>query len=82
LYAGEDIAFCQALKKVGRFVVPKPLVVTSARKLDVVSMWEVLRLAATIALRGPYYESEAILDIMYGRRAQECRKSSSVAGDG
>jgi len=26
LYAGEDIAFVQALKKVGRFVVPKPTV--------------------------------------------------------
>src|SRR4051794_9072277 len=32
-YAGEDMAFCQALKKVGRFVVPGPTVVTSARKL-------------------------------------------------
>jgi glycosyltransferase involved in cell wall biosynthesis len=36
LYAGEDIAFIQALKKVGRFVVPKPTVVSSGRKLSVV----------------------------------------------
>src|SRR6266700_5861131 len=72
LYAGEDIAFCQALKKVGRFVVPKPTVVTSGRKLDVVSPWELMVLLLTIALRGPRYESKKVLDILYGRRAQAC----------
>src|SRR6266516_7863455 len=35
LYAGEDIAFCQALTKVGHFLVPKPTVVTSGRRLAV-----------------------------------------------
>src|SRR5258706_5803605 len=70
LYAGEDIAFCQALQKVGRLVVPKPTVITSARKLDVVGPWEVIVLVLTIALRGPRYESKKILDILYGRRAQ------------
>jgi hypothetical protein len=39
LYAGEDLAFVQALKKVGRFVVPKATVVTSARKLGVAGPW-------------------------------------------
>jgi len=66
LYAGEDIAFCQALKKVGRFVVPRPTVVTSARKLAVVSPWDVLVLVLTIAVRGPRYESKKIVDILYG----------------
>ncbi len=31
LRAGEDMAFCQAIKKVGRFVVPGPAVITSAQ---------------------------------------------------
>src|SRR5262249_32704272 len=74
MYAGEDLAFVRALKKVGRFVVLKPKVVTSGRKLNVVSPWDVIKLALIIALRGPHYESKWVLDILYGRRAQDCRK--------
>ena len=74
MYAGEDLAFVQALKKVGRFVVLKPKVVTSGRKLDVVGPWDVLKLALTIALRGPHYESKWVLDILYGRRAQDSKR--------
>ena len=74
LYAGEDIAFCQALKRVGRFVVPKPTVVTSGRKLAVVGPWEVMVLLLTIAIRGPRYENKMVLDILYGRRSQDCKR--------
>jgi glycosyltransferase involved in cell wall biosynthesis len=73
LYAGEDIAFVQALKKVGRFVVLKPTVMTSGRKLDVAGFWEVVGLVLRIAIRGSRYESKWVRDILYGRRAQECR---------
>ena len=69
LCAGEDMAFCQAVKKVGRFVVPGPTVITSARKLKVVSPWEVISLLVTILIRGPKYESRWIIDILYGDRA-------------
>jgi hypothetical protein len=79
LYAGEDMAFCQAIKKVGRFVVSAPTVVTSARKLKVVTPWEVIRLLVTIAIRGPRYESKWIFDILYGPRAQACRKPTDPA---
>lgn len=74
LSAGEDLAFVQALKKVGRFVVLGPKVVTSGRKLDVVGPWDVIKLAATILVRGPRYESGWVRDILYGRRAEECRR--------
>ena len=74
LRAGEDLGFVLALKKVGRFVVPKPAVVTSGRKLSVVGPWEAVMLLVRIALRGPRYENGKTLDFMYGRRAQECRK--------
>jgi glycosyltransferase involved in cell wall biosynthesis len=74
LYAGEDIAFIQALKKIGRFVVPKPTVVTSGRKLDEVGPSEVMVLMLTIALRGPRYENKKVLDFLYGRRAQDCKR--------
>ena len=79
MYAGEDIAFIQALKKVGRFVVLKPMVITSGRKLDVVGPWEVMGLMLRMAVRGPHYESEKTLDFIYGRRAQECRKLAKSA---
>src|SRR5579859_2698674 len=69
LYAGEDIAFVQALKKAGRFVVLKPTVVTSGRKLNVVGPWEVAGLMLKIAIRGSRYESKWVLDILYGQRA-------------
>ena len=74
LYAGEDIAFVRALKKVGPFVVPRPKVASSGRKLTVVGPWEGLGLMLTIAIRGARYESEWVLDILYGKRSQECRK--------
>jgi GT2 family glycosyltransferase len=74
LYAGEDIAFVQALKKVGGFVVLKPKVISSGRKLNVVGPWHVLGLMVTIAIRGARYESKWVRDILYGRRAQECRR--------
>jgi glycosyltransferase involved in cell wall biosynthesis len=74
LRAGEDMAFCLAIKKIGRFVVPAATVVTSARKLNVVTPWEVISLLVTIAIRGPRYESSWIVDILYGPRAQACRK--------
>jgi glycosyltransferase involved in cell wall biosynthesis len=81
LRAGEDIAFVQALKKVGRFVVPKPTLVSSGRKLSVVGPWEVIALLARIVVRGPRYENKMTLDILYGSRAQQC-KNPVQAGSG
>jgi len=74
LYAGEDIAFVQAITKVGRFVVPKPTVVTSARKLRVAGPWAVLGLMLRIAVRGSRYDNTWVRDILYGRRAADSRK--------
>jgi len=74
LYAGEDIAFVKSLKRVGRFVVLGPRVITSGRKLEVARPWEVIRLLLRIAVRGPHYETEWVRDLLYGRRARECRK--------
>jgi len=82
LSVGEDIAFCQAIKKVGRFVVPKPKVVTSARKLGVVTPWEVLGLMATIVVRGARYESKWATDLIYGRKACEARNALALPSPG
>jgi glycosyltransferase involved in cell wall biosynthesis len=79
LRAGEDMAFCQAIKKVGRFVVPGPTVVTSARKLNVVSPGEISRLLVMILIHGPRYESTWIIDILYGPRAQAARTPTEAS---
>ena len=79
LYAGEDIAFVQALKKVGRFVVLKPTVITSGRKLSVAGPWQVISLMFRIAIRGARYESKWVLDILYGQRAQDSRRPPNAA---
>jgi hypothetical protein len=73
LYAGEDLAFIQALKRVGRVVIPRPTVITSARKLEVVGVGEILFLLLTVAIRGPHHTSRKGLDLFYGRRANACR---------
>ena len=79
LHAGEDLAFVQALKKVGRFVLAKPTVVTSARKLSAVGFWEAIAVLLAITFRGAHFQSEKTLDFIYGQRAQKCRKQSRAA---
>ena len=74
LYAREEITFIQALKKVGRFVVPRPTVVTSGRKFDVIGPWEAIAVLLAFAIRGPHLERRDRLDFLYGKRAQGCRK--------
>ena len=74
LYAGEEIAFIRALKKVGRFVVLRPTVITSGRKLDVLGPWEAIPLLFAIAIRGPYVKKRDGLDFLYGKRAQDSKK--------
>jgi glycosyltransferase involved in cell wall biosynthesis len=53
-FAGEEIALSRALKKQGRFVVLPLAIVTSPRKLEGRSPWQMLGLVARLALRGPW----------------------------
>ncbi len=52
-YAAEEAAFIRALKERGRFVVPKPEVVTSGRKLRANSCWKIIREAWRWVAAGP-----------------------------
>jgi hypothetical protein len=80
LFAGEDIAFIQALKRVGRVNIPQPKVITSGRKLDVVGVGEILFLLLAVVVRGPYHTSKKGLDIFYGQRAQASRIAAQPSG--
>ena len=53
LYGAEEIALSRTLGRRGRFVVLREVVTTSGRKLRAHSGWELLRVLAALALRGP-----------------------------
>jgi glycosyltransferase involved in cell wall biosynthesis len=68
-FAAEEAVFVRALKQHGGFLVVKPTVVTSARKLHAFSTWEILRESCRWLLRGPEaYRQRDGLDFWYGRR--------------
>ena len=68
-FAGEDAAFVSALKRRGRFAVPRPMVVTSGRKLRAYSAWRIMG-EAWRWIRGgkKAYQTREGLDLWYGER--------------
>jgi GT2 family glycosyltransferase len=77
LFAGEEIYFSQALKKLGRFRVLADPVVTSGRKLRMNSAGKILALSVGIVFRGKRgVRTRDKLDLWYdGRRETEPRTS-------
>lgn len=68
-FAGEDVAMSRALARVGRFVLLRPPVWTSARKLDTFTAGEHLALMLRVALRGRgVLRSREHLALWYERR--------------
>jgi glycosyltransferase involved in cell wall biosynthesis len=70
MFAAEEIAFVRRLKRVGRVAVPRPTVVTSGRKLRVLSNRALLRLLVRAALRPGSYRTREGLDAWYGELAR------------
>jgi glycosyltransferase involved in cell wall biosynthesis len=73
LFAGEEVYFSQALKKLGRFRVLADPVVTSGRKLRMNSARKILGMSVGIVLRGKQgVRSRDRLDLWYdGKRETE-----------
>jgi glycosyltransferase involved in cell wall biosynthesis len=67
-FAAEELGFTRALKRVGRFVIPRPLVITSGRKLKQVSAGTLLNLLVRVALRPADFRRREGLDLWYGPR--------------
>jgi glycosyltransferase involved in cell wall biosynthesis len=69
-FAGEEVYFTMALKKLGRFTVLREPVVTSGRKLRMYQRWEFLREFFGVLARGPRgVRSRAKLGLWYdGKR--------------
>jgi glycosyltransferase involved in cell wall biosynthesis len=77
-FAAEEEAFIRALKQQGRFVIPRPTVVTSGRKLRTHSGWQIIRASWRWMIAGPEsYQSRDGLEIWYGERAPDLHPPSS-----
>lgn len=71
-YAAEDVAMSRALRRLGRFVILRESVHTSARKVRTHGLRDHLRLFATFALHGrKALRSRDALDLWYGPRRDE-----------
>lgn len=84
LFAGEEVYFSQALKKLGRFLVLADPVVTSGRKLRMNSARRILGLSVGIILRGKRgVRSRDRLDLWYdGKRETKTRDPVSGSAPG
>jgi glycosyltransferase involved in cell wall biosynthesis len=73
LFAGEEVYFTMALKKLGQFRLLREPIVTSGRKLRMNSAWHILGRSVGIILRGKRgVRSRDKLDLWYdGRRETE-----------
>ncbi|MDQ3439611.1 MAG: glycosyl transferase family 2, partial [Planctomycetota bacterium] len=72
LYATEEVAFSQALKRLGRFVLLREAVTTSGRKLRTYTAGELLRMAAALSLRGlAGLRDRRNLSLWYGDRRHD-----------
>ncbi|MGE5192286.1 MAG: glycosyltransferase [Deltaproteobacteria bacterium] len=68
-FAAEELIFTNALKRVGTFVIPPSMVVTSGRKLRSYSGFEILWTLLKITSRGPRsYRAREGLEVWYGER--------------
>ncbi len=75
IFAAEDVEFVSSLKRHGRFVIPKPLVVTSARKIRFLTSVTAMRLLFRLAIFGPRsFTSREGLGCWYGAEAQQSRR--------
>lgn len=66
-FAGEEVFFTLALKKIGRFKLLRPPVITSGRKLRMYSGWTIWKRVLVLLCSGPRAAmSRKHLDIWYG----------------
>jgi len=67
-YAAEELVFAQALKRRGRFVVPRPTVVTSGRKFPLITgRWAVGMLAKFVVGGPKTFTRREGLEVWYDR---------------
>jgi glycosyltransferase involved in cell wall biosynthesis len=79
-YAAEELVFANALRRIGRFVVPSPYVITSGRKLRTLKAREIGRVLLNLAIGGPErVQQREVLEIWYGPRQVDPQTERIVA---
>lgn len=69
LYGTEEVAFAQQLKKLGRFVLLRVPVLSSARKMHQFTPWQLAKMSVFQLLRGKRaFRDRRGLDIWYGEQ--------------
>jgi glycosyltransferase involved in cell wall biosynthesis len=67
-YAAEELVFAQALKRRGRFVVPRPTVVTSGRKFPIITTrWAIAMLKRFVVGGTKMFTRREGLEVWYDR---------------
>ena len=69
-FCSEELVFVKALKRLGSFVVPRPTVVTSGRKLQAIPFWQVPAILFRWRFRCHHREA---LDLHYGKLSEDCK---------
>jgi glycosyltransferase involved in cell wall biosynthesis len=71
-YAAEEVVFARALRRRGRFVIPRAMVLTSNRKIRAIGLRRALTELFRFAIRGPEsYVTRDGLGLWYGPEARE-----------
>jgi glycosyltransferase involved in cell wall biosynthesis len=71
-YAAEEVAFVRALRRRGRFVLPRTTVLTSNRKIRTIGLRRAVKELLRFAIRGPEsYTSRDGLGLWYGPEARD-----------
>lgn len=69
LYGGEEAVMSRALRRIGRFVILKNVVITSGRKLRLYSFWKIMGTIARAGLSGGKITNEKLAQVWYdGKR--------------
>lgn len=71
LYAAEEIALSAALKRQGPFLVLREAVITSGRRVRAYSAWELLRIAARLAVRPSALRTRGGVAMWYDARRSD-----------
>jgi len=71
-FVAEELAFANALKGRGQFVIPRQTVLTSSRKFSRITLWRAVSLLARLALGNSEWQTRREgLDLWYGPEARD-----------
>ncbi len=78
-FAAEDLAFVSDIKRWGQFFIPNATIITSARKLNQTSFWQMLPLLTRLIFIGPEaFRSRDGLELWYDQAVRDPADNESL----